>query len=462
MHYRIGLILMITIVLQSCTWWENRNNPYMDQEITFSEHIGPIIHKNCTPCHRPGEAGPFQLITYRNVAKRAKMVKFVTETRFMPPWPADRNYTHFLDEWGLTDDEIMMIGAWVAQGASQGDKDKILYPPVYAEGSMLGMPDLTIKMPIPYHIVGNNTDQFIIAKFPYELERDTFVSAIEFAPDNRRLLHHVNGHVVHYDEGKKSNLNGGKYIVKYDRSLPQHLLYMELDILNDDGTYPYLTSSIVNYLPGSVNTQYPDGIGGIKLKKKGFILFKDIHYGPSPIDDIDQSSVNIFFTDKPPVRPVREILLGTLGATKVDPPLLIPPNTIKTFKTVWKVPYDISVLTVNPHMHLLGKSMKAFAIDTAGDTIRLIHIPERNFRWQFFYTFPYMVKIPKESTLYVYATFDNTEDNPENPFHPPRLIRERNGSMGTTDEMFQFIITYLPYEQGDEKKSLDPKTEANP
>ncbi len=81
----------------------------MDQEIVFSEQIAPIIHNNCTPCHRPGEAGPFKLITYRDVAKRAKMVKFVTETRYMPPWPADRNYTHFLDEWGLSDNEILMI-----------------------------------------------------------------------------------------------------------------------------------------------------------------------------------------------------------------------------------------------------------------------------------------------------------------------------------------------------------------
>lgn len=459
MYNRIINVLIIAFFLQGCTWWENRNNPYIDQEIVFSEQIAPIIHNNCTPCHRPGEAGPFKLITYRDVAKRAKMVKHVTETRYMPPWPADRNYTHFLDEWGLSEDEILMIKAWVAQGAPEGDENKVLYPPVYAEGSMLGKPDMTVKMPIPYNIEGNNTDQFIIVKIPYELERDTFVSAIEFSPDNRRLLHHVNGHVVQYDEGQKDDLHEGKYIVKYDRSLPQHLLYMELDILNDDGSYPYLTSSIVNYLPGSVNTQYPEGIGGIELKKKGYFLFKDIHYGPTPIDDKDQSSVNIFFASKPPERPVQEILLGTLGATKVEPPLVIPANTIEAFKTVWEVPYDLSVLTVNPHMHLLGKSMKAFAVDPLGDTIRLIYIPEWNFRWQFFYTFPYMVKIPKGSNIYVYATFDNTEDNPENPFHPPRLIRERKGSMGTTDEMFQFIITYLPYEEGDEKKNLDPKIE---
>ena len=300
MYNRVIFFLFIALFLQSCSWWENRNNPYMDEEITFSKNISAIIHQNCTPCHRPGEAGPFLLITYHDVAKRAKMVKHVTEIHYMPPWPADENYTHFLDEWLLTEDQILMIAAWVAQGSKIGNPDSIPQPPHYAEGSMLGKPDMTVKMPVPYHIKGNNTDQFMIMKIPYELERDTLVRAIEFVPNNRKLLHHVNGHVVQYDEGKKSSLTGGKYNVEYDRSLPQHLLYMELDILNDDGTYPYLTSSIVNYLPGSVNTQYPEGIGGIRLKKKGFFLLKDIHYGPTPIDTIDQSSINVFFDDKPP------------------------------------------------------------------------------------------------------------------------------------------------------------------
>ncbi len=457
MHHRIALIFIILLgSLSSCTWYEGRNNPYMDEEITFSENIAPIIHQNCTPCHRPGEAGPFKLISYHDVSKRSKMIREVVETKYMPPWPADKNYSHFLNEWGLSDDEIQLIQAWVLQGSKIGDENSIPSPPIYTEGSMLGDPDLILKMVEPYHIEGNNTDQFMVVKIPYELERDTFISAIEFVPDNRKLLHHVNGHVVQYDEGKKEDFSNGKNSVKYDRSISQHLLYMEMGILNDDGTYPYLTSSVVNYLPGSVNTRYPDGIGGISLKKKGFILLKDIHFGPTPIDTSDQSSINLFFAEKKPERPVLEILLGTLGATKVNPALIIPANEIKTFSTQWEVPYTISILTLNPHMHLLGKSMIAYAVTPEKDTLNLISIPKWNFRWQFFYTFPKMVKIPVGSVIYVSATFDNTLDNPENPFNPPRTIRERNGSMGTTDEMFQFIITYLPYKEGDEHISLQP------
>ena len=153
-------------------------------------------------------------------------------------------------------------------------------------------------------------------------------------------------------------------------------------------------------------------------------------------------------------------MMGTNGASKIIPPLIIPANEITTHTTFLKIPQDISILTINPHMHLLGKSFKAYAITPNQDTIRLISIPKWDFRWQYFYTFPKMLKIPAQSVIYVKATFDNTTHNYNNPNNPPKEIRERldNGGAGmrTTDEMLQFIITWLPYQVGDEKVSLAP------
>jgi len=106
-------------------------------------------------------------------------------------------------------------------------------------------------------------------------------------------------------------------------------------------------------------------------------------------------------------------------------------------------------------MHLLGKSFKAYALQPNGDTIRLISIPNWDFNWQYFYTFKKMVKIPAGSTIVAEGVYDNTRQNPNNPFSPPQLVRDRNGSMKATDEMFQFIITYLPYVEGDENVSLE-------
>ena len=40
------------------------------QKVTYYEHIAPIIQSKCAPCHRPGEAGPFSLLSYADVAKK--------------------------------------------------------------------------------------------------------------------------------------------------------------------------------------------------------------------------------------------------------------------------------------------------------------------------------------------------------------------------------------------------------
>ena len=66
-------------------------------------------------------------------------------------------------------------------------------------------------------------------------------------------------------------------------------------------------------------------------------------------------------------------------------------------------------------MHLLGKKFWAFAIKSNGDTVPLIKINQWDFRWQYFYTFKKMQKIPAGSTIFVYGTYDNTKNNPLNP-----------------------------------------------
>ena len=147
--------------------------------------------------------------------------------------------------------------------------------------------------------------------------------------------------------------------------------------------------------------------------------------------------------------------MGTLGVSPVEPDLVIEPNTVKKVRTKLVIPDDISILTVNPHMHLLGKSFKAYAIKPDGDTIRLISIPKWDFHWQYFYTFRKMVKVPAGSTIIAEGVYDNTRKNLNNPYSPPRLVRDNDGSMRATDEMFQFIITYLMYKEGDENISLD-------
>ncbi|MGI8893467.1 MAG: hypothetical protein ACR2GN_08400 [Bacteroidia bacterium] len=363
-------LILISFALSNCK---------KKKEITFAEDIAPIIHANCTPCHRPGEAGPFPLISYEDVSKRTKMIKLVTSTRYMPPWPADKHYQQYANEKGLTDNEINLIGEWIENGAPLGDSTKLTAPPTFPDGSELGKPDLVIRMRDSFHIKGNNTDHFLVMKLPYEIDRDRYVKTIEFVPGNRKVLHHMNAHLIQYDENKKENVFDGEMAVDNEKFTSTEY-HKKLGLLHDDGTYPAMITSVANYLPGTSALVYPDGIGGYKFPKKGALYLNSLHYGPTPVDEYDQSYFNIFFTEEPPKRPLREVIMGTLGVSKVVPPLVIPPNEIKKFITQLQLNQDISLLTINPHMHLLGKSFLAYAIISGGDTIPLIKIDDWNFR----------------------------------------------------------------------------------
>jgi hypothetical protein len=448
---RIFYIALIAILVNaSCNQQEAKKKK---GPVTFAEDIAPIIHKNCTKCHVPEEAGPFNLITYEDVARRGKLIKFVVGERIMPPWPADPSYSHFANETVLTDEQIALIQRWVDDGMLPGDTSKLETPEQVKASLNLGKPDLILKVPtIP--IRGNNKDLFLVVKVPYELAHDTFVRAIEFIPGSKKLVHHMNGHLVQFDALKKKNVYTGKSYVNQDQVNSQ-LIHKELGLLQDDGTYPTLTPSVSNYLPGALFSFYPKEIGGYTLAKKGALYLNDMHFGPSAIDAIDSSYFKIYFSNEKPKRPVSEFQMGTLGIAPVEPFLSIPPNEEKTFHIKATMPNDISLISIVPHMHLIGKSFWAYAVKESGDTIPLIRVNNWDFRWQYFYQFKKLLKIPRGTTIYVEGVYDNTAKNPNNPFNPPRLIEEKNGSMRTTDEMFQLIVTYVPYQPGDENISLE-------
>jgi mono/diheme cytochrome c family protein len=430
------------------------------QDVTWSNAIADIIYNNCSSCHRPNESGPFNLMSYSDAVKKAAQIRFVTRSRYMPPWPADATYSHFIGEKVLTEDEIKSIGTWVQNGAPRGDSLEEPPVPEFYSGSYFGKPDLVIKPQKHVQIKGNGADMFLIVKYPYRIEKDTIADFVEFVPVQRRIIHHVNGHLLSYDEGRGFDHFGGESVHPDDRTKMMEI-YRAMSIPYTDGrepAFPVLRQNTVYYLPGYIPPSYPPDVGGFRLRKNGVFFLNNVHYGPSNADLTDSSYLNVFFRKRPVKRPVSEAQMGTFGISDIEPEFIIPPNEIITFHTSKTLSKPLSLLSVNPHMHLLGKSFWAFVTEAGGDTIPLIRINKWNFRWQYYYTFKHPVKLDAGSTIHVYGTFDNTIKNPDNPFRPPRTITQGNGveSMKTSEEMFQFIFTFMPYKEGDEGIDLDP------
>src|SRR5437868_1456659 len=73
---------------------------------TFTKDIAPIVFRHCAPCHRPEGSGPFPLLTYDDVRRRADQIVAVTGKRVMPPWKPEPGFGTFVGERRLTGDEI--------------------------------------------------------------------------------------------------------------------------------------------------------------------------------------------------------------------------------------------------------------------------------------------------------------------------------------------------------------------
>src|SRR5262249_34507556 len=85
--------------------------------LTFNKDIAPVVFQKCASCHRPGQAAPFNLLTYEEVKKHAKDVARVTASRYMPPWLLEPGHGDFIGERRLSVDQIGVIQQWVEEGA---------------------------------------------------------------------------------------------------------------------------------------------------------------------------------------------------------------------------------------------------------------------------------------------------------------------------------------------------------
>src|ERR1700686_3373236 len=83
--------------------------PLAAEPVTFNKHIAPLVFQYCSPCHRPGEAAPFSLLTYTDARKHASQIVAVTERRYMPPWLPETGYGNFAGERRLTAQQLQPI-----------------------------------------------------------------------------------------------------------------------------------------------------------------------------------------------------------------------------------------------------------------------------------------------------------------------------------------------------------------
>jgi thiol-disulfide isomerase/thioredoxin len=380
---------------------------------TFNRHVATILFTRCARCHRDGEVAPFPLLKYAEVKRRARQIARVTADKTMPPWKVERNFGHFLDENHLTKAELATLKAWADAGMPEGDAADLPAAPTFRDGWALGKPDLIVKMPEKFTVPAGGKDVIRNFAIPIDVPESKMVRACEFRPGNRKVVHHalclldLSGTATKWDDAD----DGPGYA-------------------SEKGGIGIIPSgSLGGWAPGVVPRPVAAGTG--RFLAKGSVAVVQIHYHPSGKEETDQSEVGIYFEKDTAVKP--------LAGFGVENWTIDMPAGEKAYKlkAEYTLPVNVSLVGVAPHMHLLGKSMKAWAELPDGKTVNLVSVTDWDFNWQDEYLYRNPVALPKGTKVKMESVHDNSSSNPANPNSPPKDIK---WGEGTTDEMSLVIF----------------------
>jgi len=420
-------IVLAASLLSSSAWCAGSN----DAQVTFNRDIAPIVYHYCSTCHRPGEAGPFPLLTYQDVKKHGHQVVAVTQMRFMPPWLPEPGELKFADERRLTEEQIATIRKWVDQGMLEGKPADLPSRPKFVEGWQLGQPDLILKAEKPYILPASGIDQYWNFILPVPIDGTRWVRAVEIHPGDKRFVHHANVYVDRYETARRMEKEKGAGFGGME-------IRIDSEIFDPDSHFLF-------WKPGTVVSSEPDGMA-LRLDK-GTDLILNSHLQPSGKPEPIQPSIGLYFTDKPAT--VHPMLLQMQNDAALDIPAG-ESNFVVTDE--FTLPLDVDLLGVYPHAHYLGKDLLATATLPDGSTKTLIHIKKWDVNWQAVYRYDEPVRLPKNTVLKMRYVYDNSEANTANPNHPPKQVVGGNLS---TDEMAHLWLQVVP--KNDPGQTGDPR-----
>ena len=392
-------------------------------QLSFNKHIAPLVFHNCATCHRPGGAGPFDLLSYSDVRRHGKTIVSVTQSRYMPPWQPEPGYGEFIGERRLSVDQIGMLEQWVAEGAAEGDPADLPGVPQWPDGWFLGEPDLVVTMPRPYTLAAEGPDVFRMFVIPVPLKSKRYVRALELRPRNPRVVHHAVGLVDptsrsrHLDDEDPRPGFEGMRSTEFARPPDGHFL---------------------GWTPGKVPMESTEGMSW--RLQKGADLVWELHMLSSGKPERIQPSVGLYFSDEAPTK--TPFILG-LGSRTIDIPAGEKDYWIEDS---YVLPVAVQVLGVYPHAHYLGKQMRAFARLPDGTRRWLISIQDWDFNWQDEYLYREPIFLPRGTRLSMRYSYDNSADNIRNPNHPPRRVLYGPNS---SDEMGDLWVQVLTQSKAD-------------
>jgi hypothetical protein len=404
---------------------------------TYSKDVAPLLQKHCQECHRPGEIGPFPLLTYKQARPWAAAIKMVVAQKTMPPWHADPRYGRFANDRSLAQKEIDTIIGWANAGAPEGDPKDLPPPATFTEGWGIPKPDVIFQLPEPYQIPARGTIEYLHWLIPSGFATDKWVQFAEARPGDRSHVHHI---IAYVREPGSTWLKEIKPGVPFSPEKPA------ADSKTDTSALP--SDFLVGYAPG----QPPEAFepGKAKLVRAGSDIILQVHYTTDGKPGTDLTRVGLVFAKEPPKQRVM-----TFSATNGK--FRIPAGASNhRVDAEFELGADVVLHGLHPHMHARGKDFVYHVRFPNGKRETLLSVPKYSFVWQLWYNLEAPLRLPKGSVIECTAHFDNSPNNKFNP-DPAKDVVWGDQSW---DEMMVGFFNLVFDAAFDEKKIQAPRKSA--
>ena len=378
-------------------------------QVTWSEHIAPLVHARCVECHRPGQSAPFSLLDAATAREHAPMMAWVTAERWMPPWRPDPAWGNFAHDPRLTERELALLARWADQGAPLGDPALAPPPPTFPEGWTLGEPDLVLETAEEFVVPADGPDIYRNFVVPLPFDEDRYVTAIELRPSAPSAVHHC---LYFLDETGK--------VRKLDEEDPGPG-FARMGFARSRTLGGWAVGARAEHLPFDLARELP--------KRSDLVL--SMHFHPVGRELRERSKVGLWFAKKKPERTLMTFMVPPDWGYRAG--IDIPAGEAEfTVRDRFVLPCAVELVDVGGHAHYLGRRMHALATLPDGTTQRLFRIADWDFQWQGTYAYAEPVRLPAATAIDVEVTWDNSAENPANPSDPPVDVR---WGLESTDEM---------------------------
>jgi len=372
--------------------------------VTYHSRISRIIQTHCGDCHRSEGLAPFSLAGMEDVTSHAAMIERVVNAGRMPPWfaaPAEAGQpSKWANDRTMPPADKADLLAWLRGNRAAGNPADAPLPRKYDPTWSIPKPDVVLQLPEPVAVRAEGAMPYVTREVQTGFTEDKWVQAIEVAPTDRSVVHHVLVAVI--PAGARGGNSG-------------------LDEIS--GFFGI-------YVPGNSTLSYPEGFA--KKIPAGSRLRFQMHYTPNGKATTDQTRIGLKFAAGPPEHEVRVAGIANIL-------LNIPPGAADHPETArLPVPQEARIMAFLPHMHLRGKGARYDVVAPDGARQIILDVPRYDFNWQLYYRLADPLLVKRGSRIEFTGRFDNSAGNPANPDPKKRV----HWGAQTYDEM---LLGYVEY-----------------